>query len=136
MTLQDLGALGELVGGLAIIVSLVYVGLQIRQSTAASRSATAQAFTQQYTEVNQMLIDLDARRVMSRGLDGIGKLSVEEKIALMSVMSSISRTLESFYLQVEGGALDRRLFEGWLVQYLDLLANEGAQEFWNPRQHQ
>jgi hypothetical protein len=35
MTLQDWGALGELVGGVAIIVSLIYVGLQIRQGTQA-----------------------------------------------------------------------------------------------------
>ena len=136
MTLQDLGALGELVGGIAIIVSLIYVGLQIRQSTAASRSATAQSFTQQYTEVNQMLIDPDARGVVARGLDGVEKLTVEEKIAFMSVMSSISRTLESFYFQIDEGALDRRLFEGWFVQYLDLLANKGAQEFWKLRKHQ
>jgi hypothetical protein len=36
MTIQDLGALGEMAGGLAIIVSLIYVGLQIKQNTKAT----------------------------------------------------------------------------------------------------
>jgi len=33
MTLQDLGALGELVGGLAVVLSLAYVAYQVRQNS-------------------------------------------------------------------------------------------------------
>jgi len=33
MTLQDLGAIGELVGGLAVVLSLVYVAFQVRQNS-------------------------------------------------------------------------------------------------------
>ena len=32
MTLVEWGALGELIGGVAIIVSLIYVGVQIKDS--------------------------------------------------------------------------------------------------------
>jgi len=42
MTLLELGALGELVGGVAIIVSLIYVGRQLRQSNSMARSAVRQ----------------------------------------------------------------------------------------------
>lgn len=41
MTLFEWGALGELVGGVAIIVSLIYVGLQIKQNTNALKLNTA-----------------------------------------------------------------------------------------------
>lgn len=43
MTIQELGALGEMIGGIAIILSLIYVGVQIRQNTKATKSATANA---------------------------------------------------------------------------------------------
>jgi hypothetical protein len=33
VSIQDLGSLGELVGGIAVVVSLVYLALQIRQNT-------------------------------------------------------------------------------------------------------
>lgn len=33
MTLQDLGSIGELVGGVAVVVSFFYLALQIRQNT-------------------------------------------------------------------------------------------------------
>ena len=44
MTIQDWGAVGEIIGGIAIIISLIYVGLQIRQNTKATKVATSQAF--------------------------------------------------------------------------------------------
>ncbi len=36
MDIMELGANGELVGGLAVIGSLIYVGLQVRQNTTHS----------------------------------------------------------------------------------------------------
>ena len=33
MEIMELGAIGELVGGVAVIASLLYVGLQVRQNT-------------------------------------------------------------------------------------------------------
>ena len=47
MTLQDWGALGELIGGIAIIISLIYVGVQLNLSNKATRAATNQAFSAQ-----------------------------------------------------------------------------------------
>ncbi len=43
MSLQDWGAIGELLGGVAIIVSLLYVGLQIKHGNRETRANTLQA---------------------------------------------------------------------------------------------
>ena len=43
MSLQDWGAIGELLGGVAIIVSLLYVGLQIKHGNQETRANTLQA---------------------------------------------------------------------------------------------
>ncbi len=43
MTIMELGAIGELVGGVAVVVSLIYVGLQLKQGTVATRSHAHQA---------------------------------------------------------------------------------------------
>jgi len=43
MSLQDWGALGELVGGIAIIVSLLYVGVQIKLGNRETKASTLQA---------------------------------------------------------------------------------------------
>ncbi len=38
MTIQDLGALGELIGSVAVLATLIYLTLQTRQNTAAIRA--------------------------------------------------------------------------------------------------
>ena len=38
MEIMELGAIGELVGGVAAIASLIYVGIQVRQSAQATRA--------------------------------------------------------------------------------------------------
>ena len=42
-TIQDLGAIGEFVGAFAVVVTLIYLTLQVRQSTAQARLASIQA---------------------------------------------------------------------------------------------
>ena len=136
MTIAEFGAIGELLGGMAVIVSLIYVGVQIRQSTKASNAATAQAFTKQYSDLNQMIADPRVGNIFYRGLQGLHNLEPGETTSFMSILSSISRTLESFFFQKQRGELDPKLFEGWFLQYLDLHANPGVKEFWNLRKHQ
>lgn len=136
MTWEELGAIGDLIGGVAVVVSLVYVGLQIRQSANASRAATSQAFAKQYSDVNQMIADPEIAGIFARGLSGMGVLTREEQAMFSAVLSSISRTLESFYFQMCKGELEPVLFDGWFTQYLDLHANPGVREYWNMRKHQ
>ena len=52
MSLQDLGALGELVGAVAVVLTLLYVAAQIRQNTRSLRSATSFAVNQALAEIN------------------------------------------------------------------------------------
>jgi hypothetical protein len=43
LTLQDLGSLGELIGGIAVVASLIYLALQIRQNTRSTHASMAQS---------------------------------------------------------------------------------------------
>ena len=43
MDIMELGAIGELVGGVAVIASLIFVGAQVRQNTMSLKTANAQS---------------------------------------------------------------------------------------------
>lgn len=43
LSIQDWGAIGEMVGAIAIVISLFFVGLQIRDGNNAARATTTQA---------------------------------------------------------------------------------------------
>jgi len=56
MSLQDLGSVGEFIGGLAIVISLIYVALQIRQNTRQvsenTRSVQRESFRNSLQDAN------------------------------------------------------------------------------------
>ena len=41
MKLQDMASVAEIMGGVAVVISLIYVGVQVNDSTSAIRSAAA-----------------------------------------------------------------------------------------------
>lgn len=45
MSISDLGSLGEFIGSIAVLVTLIYVALQIRYNTHATRAASHHAIT-------------------------------------------------------------------------------------------
>ena len=98
--------------------------------------AAAQVFAKQYSDLNQMIAEPKIGDIFARGLQGLSTLSPGEQASFTSVLSSISRTLESFYFQQRQGELDARLYEGWFTQYLDLHAYPGVVEYWSMRRHQ
>lgn len=136
MTIQDWGSVGELVGGLAIIISLLYVGLQVRQSTGATRAATNQAFSEQFSSLILRLTRDDVRDIFRRGVAGLRNLQDGEQVAFMALLSAIMRTYETFYFERTEGRFDSKMYDGYLRQLLDLYATEGAQEYWAIRKHQ
>jgi hypothetical protein len=135
MTLQDWGALGELIGGIAIVVSLIYVGLQIRQSTHATRAATSQAFTAQYVDTVSPLFDPGFSEIYCRGLRGLHNLQEGEKITYIVWIATALRLFESFYFQEKDGFFDPRLFDGWSMTFSDLFAYEGPLQVLEIRKH-
>ena len=60
MTIMELGALGEFVGAIAVVVTLAYLAIQIRQNTHAmeegKRLALAQTYQMRANELQEMLV--------------------------------------------------------------------------------
>ena len=136
MSLQDWGAIGELIGGIAIIVSLLYVGLQIRQGTNASRAATNQAFSRQFSDIILQITKPELHDIFWRGIKGLKQLKGSELAAFMALLGSIMRTYETFYFERMEGRFDSRMWDGYEAQLVDLFNNKGVREYWEMRKHQ
>ena len=48
MTLEQLASVGEIVSSVAVIISLVYLAIQIRSNTEAKRTSTYQAIVSDF----------------------------------------------------------------------------------------
>ena len=137
MTLIEWGALGELIGGIAIIVSLLYVGTQIKQNTKAARAAASQAFISMHAEITLHISRTkDFRDIYWRGLGGLSALQGSETAAFGAWTIHTFRAWESFYYQWKEGVFEDQLWAGWQRQFGDLFGYPGIQEIWAIRRHQ
>ena len=108
--LQKWALIAEVMGGIAIIISLIFVGIQFRENTRATRSATANdanALTSSwYMELGN---NEQSSRLFYRFISDFDSLAPEEKFQMvMKLHSALLSFQNSFYL-AEEGTLDPRI---------------------------
>ncbi len=66
MDIMELGAIGELVGGVAVIATLLYLAGQIRQGRLEAKAASLQAMADSFNRVNFEISATPERARISR----------------------------------------------------------------------
>ena len=134
MTLMEWGALGELIGGIAIIVSLIYVGLQIKQNTDALKLSTVRNTAEDLADLylvpaqNSELAD-----IFFRGLQDIDALEGVDRLRLYGFFHKFFRTYENAHYQFTRGALEKDPFRGITNQFIFITSMPGGQVYWHER---
>ena len=137
MTWLEWGALGELISGVGIIVSLIYVGIQIRQNTKATKVTTSHAFIHLQDQLASHIMDRKGfRAIYWKGLQGLSNLEGIESVAFLVWMIQVFRAWEAFWYQWQEGAFDDRLWRGWEAQLKDIFGYVGSRDAWSMRKHQ
>ena len=131
MELSQLANIGEFLGGVAVIVSLVYLAVQIRQNTLSVRATTFQATTELITDSTARIAsDPELARIYAGGLSGAGDLSEIDRFRFGLLMVTVVRRLESAYFQREVGVLSEEQWSGIATVIPGLLTSEGGKAWW------
>ena len=86
MTLEQLGSLGEIVSGIGIIISLIYVGVQVRQSNKLAIAASEREVLQASYNINHFMAEHVS--VVRRGVVDFEALTPDEQTTFSLVLSS------------------------------------------------
>ena len=105
MDLTQLANLGEFIGGVAVLVTLVYLAVQIRQNTLQVRLSTGTAMIANIQ--NALAPAYDHFETFDRGLIGDSDLSPRDKRFFSALMFRNFHALQnSYYQQVQGSLGD------------------------------
>ncbi len=107
------GALGELLGAVAVVASLIYVGRQIKQNTTVAKAEAYRDISLRYSQVAVEWVDPAFLPVYRRIFDGASgdDLSPEERLQAVGYIESMLRLYETVYRQIEAGVLDEGAFQ-------------------------
>jgi predicted phage tail protein len=133
-TLQDWANLAEIIGNAAIIISLVFVGLQISDNTREMRSAAAHnatvALQAWYVEVGT---NEQAAQVFRKGMSDPTTLSKDEALQfLMNVHSALIAYQSVYFLGTEG-TLDASLNQAMFATMGASVTTPGFKWYWRQR---
>ena len=111
MNIMELGAIGELVGGIAVIASLVYVGLQIRHNTRVNRAqvVTTRLAGQSAGEI--ALMGHDGAAALARAFDKPEELSTAEILQVYTYLTTALLAVLNSYETQELGLASRKEWE-------------------------
>ena len=130
-----IGAIGNLLGGAAVVVSLVYLALQIRHSTRQSNANAAQATLQSLQAAAFNYAREENRVLLLKGCSSYRDLSDSEKWAFHNLLfGDLIAFNQSHTLHRQGHFPDAemRIHEQWIA---DLLSTPGGREYWALKEH-
>ncbi len=131
MNIQDLGSLGEFIAAVAVVVSLAYVAVQIRQNTRASRAETVQHLTSSYISIlNGLVLNSESTRLLIAGLRSWDELNEEDRIRFSLLMYSVFTAFQNAFHQRRYGTLEDELFEPWHRQLTLYTRRPGVVAWW------
>ena len=113
MDLTYYANLAEIFGTVAIVVSLVYVAVQIRQNTRVTRLATAQNISRDLREASAIVASgTDMAEILLKGIESEAALTRAERLRLYFYLNVAYRVYENAYYQKQKGALDVYVWDG------------------------
>lgn len=136
MTLEQWALVAQIISTVAVIASLVFVGFQLKQATAAIRASSSQAHSALYTELVDSIIDnADFARLWSTGLTDPNSLPQEDWVRFVAYASALFRLYESSRVQWLNGRLDDEHWHTIERQAADFGHLPGLQLAWKLRGH-
>jgi hypothetical protein len=123
MTLEQLSLVFQLAGALGVIASLIFVGMQIRQNTQATRVQVQENMTSGCIATAQILID--NAEVFTRGIaatrESFSSFSDADKLVYFGAIFSIFKHFENIHSQRQRGFIDDESWDGVERTHTDVL---------------
>jgi hypothetical protein len=132
MDWDAIGAIGEILGALAVVATLGYLAVQIRQNNKQMRS---QAYVQLTDALRQLLSDLRqdpeiTSKLLATSNDFDGQ-SEKEQLRAMYYWQDEIQIYQLAHVLWSQGSIDDQFFEGIEDYHLLLLSQPGRRKWWD-----
>lgn len=121
----------DVVGTVAVVVSLVYVGVQVRQNTSAIHTSTSQSVFTQYMDAKAPSMESpELAELIVRADSAPGSLSLADSLRYELYLDFEINLYEAIYTNVAQGTMDLGMASGWLGGMAHWRCRSRAEEFW------
>jgi hypothetical protein len=130
MSLSDIAAIGSLVSGVAVLVSLVYLSLQVRQAEKNQKAALKQGRAIRMVETSLAVCEPSMADAWPRGVSGASDITATQFFQFMGNIRAILAGAEDTYFQHKEGLISDESLASVRAGWLRLLTMPGVRALW------
>jgi hypothetical protein len=130
MSLSDLASLGSFVSGVAVLVSLIYLALQVRQAERNQRGLMQQGRAERVADHTLRMAEPGLAEVYWKGVNKPEDLSIAELDRFVSICRASFLSAEDSVLQHKAGLLDEASYRAFLAGWRFVAALPGICAAW------
>jgi len=136
LKLEKLALIAEIVGGITIVFSLIFVGYEIQRNSQAQIQTTTQNVINEYNATLQSLSESgELACIYARGIQDFSSLAGADQVRLSAYLLRWNRVVEDiFYLDGEG-AIELRVWLAIERQQREVAQLPGFQQWFRLRKH-
>ena len=132
MNLETLGNLGEFISGIVVIISLVYLAMQVRQNTRSIRTENyARALERVSALQSRLSQDGEFCALFSQALTGPSNVSPNERIQFTWCLYELFGGQEFLFHQSQAGTVPEEVWERWSDTMTWWLSFPGVRAWWD-----
>ena len=137
MSLEQLSYLAQIVGSVGVVVSLIFVGLQIRHNTSALQRNEHNSTMAQWTVIRQAIAgNREIAELMSDGLNGARAMDAADRLRLEQMLQENAWASFHIWDRTQRGVFPKGTFEATAGALLGtVLATPRGGEWWHHAKH-
>jgi hypothetical protein len=136
MKLESWGLVAEVVSAIAVVLSLIFVGLQVRQNSEAQMQTGTQAVVTEYNNgIRALSADPNLVCLYVRGSQDYFALSGAERVRFSSYFLSMFNVQQQIHRLRLDGAIDEDIWRGFDSQLKDVVRLPGVYQWFETRAH-
>ena len=134
MSIEDLGNIGEFLGGIGVVVTLVYLAVQIRQNSRTVKASAAQSVLQSLSEALRAAAESPGlTRVIKQGFTEFEKLDETEEWQFFLWLFAWFKLVEQTHQHYTVGNIEEGTWAGQVAHLKGNLATPAVARFWTAR---
>jgi hypothetical protein len=131
MNLQSLANIGEVIGAVVVILSLIYLAVQVRQNTEAQRTENYARALDRLAAFQSMLSqDSEISFLFSKGLEDYSNLTTQEKLRFNWIMYEAFGAFEFMFHAARKQSIAEEIWLRWSEAIAWYLTFPGAHKWW------
>lgn len=132
--LEYWASLGEIIGAITVVISLLYLAIQVRQNTRAQRLENASRILDRTASMQGALSrDPATSALFSKGVSNPSQLSPQERIQFTWAMYEFFGALEFMFLASKEKSIPKEIWQRWSLAAAWWLTFPGVQAWWDAR---